>query len=92
MCMCIYTSICLCILPIICCLSIAYWLPLLDICLAIIDVDLGPRLNAQGFAGSPAPGPADPCPLGFDPGHILIMAKHIGINRNQYAISTQYKR
>ena len=61
------------------CLLIAYRLPLMPICSAIIDMGSGPEeLNIPGtllgpWARGPGPGP----------GPISIMAEHMGIKGNQ---------
>ena len=68
------------ILPIDC-LLIAYRLPLMPICSAIMD--MGPGPIAQKRRG-PGPGPAQRpfWALGPDPGPISIMAEHMGIKGN----------
>ena len=54
----------------------AYWLPLMPICSAIMDIRPGPRPKAQGAAGPPGP-------------VSINMAEHICINGQQWAINEQ---
>ena len=71
------------ILPIDC-LLIAYRLPLMPICFAIMDMGPGPDHRAQkGRWAGPGPGPHPFWALGPGPGPISIMAEHMGIKGNR---------
>ena len=69
------------ILPIDC-LSIAYRLPLMPICSAIMDMGPGPGPRAQKLLGRDL-GDRSFWALGPGPGPISIMAEHMGIKDNR---------